>query len=78
MKAVFDTTDYGRIEVNQEPGKPGMAYFGLDDIEAEVQPNGSFESTNQIPFQVHWPSKVGDFASLDVIVPKMIAFTRPT
>lgn len=73
MRVLFTNREYGQIEVTQEPGKEGQAYFKQDDYEAVVAKDGSFKNMYGGLFRVFWLSTFSQDAILEATFTRQIA-----
>lgn len=76
MKAIFETRDYGRIEITRENSRgdsSGYVYFQGEDYETTVNADGTFLSQWDTPFRIVWPTGfAGSDAVLEVTTPRTI------
>jgi hypothetical protein len=74
MKAIFETTDYGKIECTCSDDGKGKAYFFQYDLEADINESGQFsnplwgqEYTVLWPIGPHWKTAI-----LQIVAPRTI------
>lgn len=80
MKATFETTEFGRIEVrrcNSTGSWAGIAYFYKQDWEVTVEESGQFRDLDGRIFQVFWGMHANTSVVLEVLAPRHIGTVKP-
>lgn len=77
MKTIFETAEYGRIEITRENSRgdsSGYVYFQKDDYETVVNADGTFLSQWETLFRVVWPTGItaGKDATLEITTPRTL------